>query len=646
MQQLRRKIRELFHGRANTQPETALDRGASVQLRELESLVKSHLKQGRTAEALKAARQGVEQGGFIPGFHTLLGTCLERIGRHDEALAAFEAELSRHPEHAAARTRRDGLAKALARPVSKESSSGPRSWRTSLPRQTLLGIQQSLHNYQYRGVPMLKNPFDVALYPMLLWQLKPRTIIEIGSKAGGSALWFGDLVGNFNLDCHIYSVDLVRVESVSHPRVTFMEGDGRALQQSLTPEFLGALPRPWLVIEDADHAYETSSAALRFFHPWLQPGEYIVVEDGIISDLKGDEDCNSGPHRALKEFLPQHPGEYEIDGSLCDFFGPNLTWCTNGFLKRTGGAPMASAESSAALAEARRLMDAGQAEDAFRRLNEIKSRRVPVRDVDFLRARHFLELNQPAAARESLKEELRFFPDHSEAAKLLEQLNRKASSKSAAREAEFAEILEVIRPYTMVGEARLLSLYQLARQVCAEDLPGNFVECGVAAGGSSALLAAVIARHSRRPRRLFSFDTFSGMPEASALDTHKGENAADSGWGAGTCAAPEASLREVCRRLEVEQLVEPVAGFFADTLPAHRDRIGPIAMLHMDGDWYSSTRDILQNLFDQITPGARIQIDDYGYWDGCSQAVHEFERERGLKFQTNVIDETGVWLAK
>ena len=185
-------------------------------------------------------------------------------------------------------------------------------------------------------MPLLKNPFDLALYPTLLWKLKPLSIIEIGSKSGGSALWMGDLLSNFGIDGHVYSLDIVKVDTVSHPRVTFLEADGRALGETLLPEFLQHLPRPWLVIEDADHAYETSSAVLKFFDHWLQPQEYIVVEDGIISDLSEIPDCNSGPHRALKEFLAHHRGEYDIDADYCDFFGYNLTWCTNGFLKKVG----------------------------------------------------------------------------------------------------------------------------------------------------------------------------------------------------------------------------------------------------------------------------------------------------------------------
>jgi cephalosporin hydroxylase len=186
---------------------------------------------------------------------------------------------------------------------------------------------------------MLKNPFDFALYPMLLWSLKPRTLIEIGSKSGGSGIWFGDLLQSFGIDGHVYSIDIFKVDTVTHPRVTFMEGDGRNLGLTLTPGFLETLPRPWLVIEDADHSYETSIATLKFFLPWLQPGEYIVVEDGIISDLKQDPDCNSGPHRALKEFLNQHSEAFEVDGDYCDFFGYNTTWCTNGFLKKLAASP-------------------------------------------------------------------------------------------------------------------------------------------------------------------------------------------------------------------------------------------------------------------------------------------------------------------
>jgi hypothetical protein len=287
-------------------------------------------------------------------------------------------------------------------------------------------------------------------------------------------------------------------------------------------------------------------------------------------------------------------------------------------------------------------------EAAFQELNGIKARKPRVENVDYSRALAFLLKNQKHAAVEALKEELRWFPANEAARASLAKIQPLlgAASTPLSDDVEFQEILEVIRPYTMVSEARLLSLYTLAKDVLAREVPGNFVECGVAAGGASALLAAALKRHSKSPRKLFSFDTFEGMPPASAEDTHGGEHAESTGWGAGTCSAPIDSLLEAAEKLGARDMVEPVQGLFSETLPAYKGRIGPIAFLHVDGDWYASTRDVLDNLYDQVTPGGRMQVDDYGYWEGCKKAVTDFQAERDLTFQINVIDDTGVWIPK
>ncbi len=297
--------------------------------------------------------------------------------------------------------------------------------------------------------------------------------------------------------------------------------------------------------------------------------------------------------------------------------------------------------------ERRRRAATRAKEDAeFAQLNARKAAGQRTQGTDFARAQIFLGRKQTVGAIEALKEELRYFPGHTEAATQLKALLDAQPAPEIGGNAEFQELFAAIKPYTMVGSARLLSLYQLALDVCERDLPGNFVECGVAAGGSSALVAAVIKRHSKRPRRLFACDTFEGMPDSGAEDVAFGVQAGASGWGKGTCAAPVDSLREICAKLDVTEIVEPLQGLFADTLPVHRERIGAIGFLHMDGDWYSSTRDILVHLFDQVVPGAAIQIDDYGYWDGCRRALADFERERAIKFELRKIDETGVWTTK
>lgn len=212
---------------------------------------------------------------------------------------------------------------------------------------------------------------------------------------------------------------------------------------------------------------------------------------------------------------------------------------------------------------------------------------------------------------------------------------------------EFLQLLAVIRPFTLLSDRRLAALYTLARHICAGELPGHFVECGTWRGGAAAMLAYVLKHHSRLPRRLFCFDTFEGMPEPTEVDRSHGIPANQTGFGAGTLPAPlDENLLEVCRRLDVTDLVTPVQGLFADTLPRTRSEIGPIALLHADADWYASTRDIFDHLFDSVAKGGFVQIDDYGHWEGCRKAVHDFEQQRGLSFSLHPIDDTGVWFRK
>jgi hypothetical protein len=211
-------------------------------------------------------------------------------------------------------------------------------------------------------------------------------------------------------------------------------------------------------------------------------------------------------------------------------------------------------------------------------------------------------------------------------------------------EAHFAAVMAGVRKFTMLSEARLRSLYILARQICVDDLAGNFVECGTCAGGSAALLASVIKRYSARPRILFAFDTFEGMPDPTAPDRHAGVAANETAFGAGTLKAPaEENLHVVCRAMDVLQFIRAVKGLFKDTLPATRPEIGPIALLHADGDWYESTLDIFRNLYQDVVPNGIVQIDDYGFWEGCRKAVGEYQNALQLSWRLRRIDDTGVW---
>ncbi len=298
--------------------------------------------------------------------------------------------------------------------------------------------------------------------------------------------------------------------------------------------------------------------------------------------------------------------------------------------------------------QAERALAENHIEEAFQLLCQAKALKEPCQNIDLLRSDCFLKMQMPDAAVQALLEELRYFPGNTLARERLEPLQARLGchQDGTIEDREFQMILSKIRPFTMLGEARLYNLYRLARYVCENDIPGNFVECGVAAGGSSALLAYVIKHYSRESRKIFSFDSFEGMPKPSTHDAISGVDAESTGWGTGTCAAPEASLQEVSEKIGVWHLVNPVKGYFENSLEPMRETINQIAFMHMDADWYESIKTILENFYDLLTENALVQLDDYGYWDGCSKALHEFEAKRNLKFTLTPIDGTAIWFQK
>lgn len=310
-----------------------------------------------------------------------------------------------------------------------------------------------------------------------------------------------------------------------------------------------------------------------------------------------------------------------------------------------GAVPSATAAPDP-LRELREAVLAGRFRDAFELGVRLKIALKQHPGLDRLRAKAFLGLGRDVEAFEACKEELRWNPGDAEAASMFESLRSCVAPVALPEDDEFRTLFERIRPYTMLSVERLWSLFSHAREICRDDLPGNFVECGVAAGGSSALLSWVVKHHSRRPRTVYSLDTFEGMPAPTDEDRHEGVAADDTGWGTATCSAPLESLMGICARLGTDGIVRPLVGLFQETLPVHRAEMGEIAFLHMDGDWYDSTKAILLNVYDQVAPGGFVQVDDYGHWDGCRQAIHEFESDRKLSFRTTVIDATGVWFRK
>jgi len=192
-------------------------------------------------------------------------------------------------------------------------------------------IHHGHHLVTYKGIRCLKCPFDYVIYQMLLWQIKPDLIIEIGTLTGGGTLYLADILDTIGKGI-IHSIDIKdQSEKIvkKHKRIKlFYEGWEKYDTTNLKKKF-----KKILVIDDGAHVYEQVRDALEKFAPLVSKNSYYLVEDGIVSYLKAPLKYHGGPNRAIDDFLQAHP-EFVVDRKWCDMFGTNATFNINGYLKR------------------------------------------------------------------------------------------------------------------------------------------------------------------------------------------------------------------------------------------------------------------------------------------------------------------------
>ena len=188
--------------------------------------------------------------------------------------------------------------------------------------------------YRYKGIECLRSPIDMAIHAQIVWDMKPKTIIEIGSHHGASAVWMADLLQSYGRDMPVYSID-VKTPNLKDDRIEFIEGDVMNLGPAFDKFDLKNAPRPWFVLEDSAHTYPCCLAALEFLSQHMQTGDLLVMEDGLLDELGVSENYGGGPNRAVAEFMESQPGVFEVEEKYCDMYGRNATYAPNGYLAKT-----------------------------------------------------------------------------------------------------------------------------------------------------------------------------------------------------------------------------------------------------------------------------------------------------------------------
>lgn len=188
---------------------------------------------------------------------------------------------------------------------------------------------------------------------------------------------------------------------------------------------------------------------------------------------------------------------------------------------------------------------------------------------------------------------------------------------------------------TYLSWAKLRSLEAAVDRVVGSGVAGDFIEAGVALGGSSVLLASRL-----EPGRAFhGYDVFGMIPppgERDHTDAHERFARVASGRSAGLRgdiyygyvddlrARVEATFARHGVALAPGR-IELHAGLFEDTLWPP----GPVALAHIDSDWYAAVRTCLERIHPRLSTGGLLILDDYNDYAGCADAAHEFLASAG-----------------
>lgn len=183
---------------------------------------------------------------------------------------------------------------------------------------------------------------------------------------------------------------------------------------------------------------------------------------------------------------------------------------------------------------------------------------------------------------------------------------------------------------TYLDRPKIEVLEESAREVQRGAVVGDFLEMGIALGGSAILLANLM----ERGRSFHGYDVFGMIPPPTAADppaVHEryrtiAEGHSD-GIGGDTYYGYLDDLhgRVVANCARYGQPVDGKRvqlhrGLFEDTLHPR----SPVALAHVDCDWYEPVQLCIERIWPKLSRGGLMVFDDYNDYGGCTKAVDEF----------------------
>ena len=196
------------------------------------------------------------------------------------------------------------------------------------------------------------------------------------------------------------------------------------------------------------------------------------------------------------------------------------------------------------------------------------------------------------------------------------------------------KIINLVKNYSMTPEIRIYTLMKALEYIDHKKILGDFVECGVWKGGNILLFKKHMElSNNNNNRKIYAYDTFEGMTEPDENDfdlennlsaeilMNKDKDKKTNIWGVSSLEEVKKNIYSNFKNIDDINFIK---GPVEETLSLQKNISEKISLLRLDTDWYSSTKKELEILYNKVSPGGIIIIDDYGHWGGSKKAVDEF----------------------
>jgi Macrocin-O-methyltransferase (TylF) len=200
---------------------------------------------------------------------------------------------------------------------------------------------------------------------------------------------------------------------------------------------------------------------------------------------------------------------------------------------------------------------------------------------------------------------------------------------------------------TMLPTCRLENVRTCVAEIVEKGIPGDLIETGVWRGGATIFMRGLLKAYGASDRSVWVADSFEGLPDPDAERFPKEAAFHHGRTMQRLYKKMTATFEEVRTNFAAYGLLDDrvhfLKGWFKDTLPSAP--IGRLALIRLDGDYYDSTMDALINLYDKLSVGGMVIVDDYGEdaWTNCRQAVDEFRVQRDIRDPLIRVDSKCYW---